>query len=92
MKVRALACALLALSSLSACAGKRVDTQQPPAWSTPDGKQQARLDMVQIALDAGNPNGALTMLASLRDDGAHGPEIDLLHGRALAAAQVGRWT
>lgn len=73
--------------SLLGCAGKqRVDTQPPPAWSTPDGKEKARLEMVEIMLDAGNPNGALTLLASLRDEGARGPEIDLIHGRALYQA------
>lgn len=82
---RLLPATLLVGAVLMGCAARKRDTAPAPAWTTPDGMQQARLDMVQLALDAGNPDGALTLLAKLRDEGARGPEIDLVHGRALVA-------
>ena len=76
----------LAALLLGCAAHKGADTQPPPLWSTPDGKDKARMEMVQVMLDSHNPTGALSLLATMRQDGVKGPEIDLLHGRALYEA------
>lgn len=89
MSRRALALAL-ALGSAPAVARDRKADRAPeassPAWATPEGKRAAQLEMVELLMQAQNPDGALAMIAQMRTDGAEGPEIDLVQGRALADA------
>lgn len=80
--------ALLGIVLLAGCAARRGATnagnvEQTPAWATPEGMDRARLDIVQLLLDADNAEGALSMIARLRADGFSDPELDLMQGRAL---------
>lgn len=82
---------LLLTLLLTACGTLRAASRPPPdeeapAWSTPEGRDKARLDLVSLLLDANNVDGALTLIAQLRTDGFKGPDLDLLHGQALARA------
>ncbi len=77
---------LLCLSLSLGCAARKApqpDSEQTPAWATPSGKDQARLDVVHLLLDGGNPEGALAMIARLRAEGFEDPQLDLLQGQAL---------
>lgn len=73
------------LVGLIACGAARARPAAPevPAWTTPTGRDEARLELVEMLLDSGNPEGALAMVARVRAEGARGPELDLLQGRAL---------
>lgn len=76
---------LPALLLLIGCAAHaRAEAEAPPAWATPEGRDSARLDVVRLLLDNGNPEGALTLIAKLREQGFEDPELNLLQGQALA--------
>lgn len=82
---------LLGMVLLAGCAARRGassarDVEETPAWATPEGKDRARLEVVQLLLDAGNADGALTMIARLRSDGFEDPELDLMQAKALVMA------
>ena len=55
----------------------------PPAWSTEDGRQVARVELVDSLLDNGQPEAALTVLREMRAAGAEGRELDVLEAQAL---------
>ena len=82
----------LVLMLLAACAARRgseggVAAVEEPAWSTPDGAEQTRLQLVEALLASGSPDAALAMVGRLRSDGLGGADLDVLQARALV--QVG---
>jgi Flp pilus assembly protein TadD len=73
---------------LAACAARRgadadLPVETPPAWSTPDGAEQTRLQLVEALLESGSPDAALAMVGRLRADGLGGADLDVLQARAL---------
>ena len=83
-----LAALLLSVSLLSACAttGKeRVRPQPAPAWSSADGRLEARLDMAETMLRAGQPERAVAVLSTARQEESGSYELDLLQARAFQA-------
>lgn len=75
----------IAMLLITGCASKSVREQavDPPPWSTPSGKEQTRLELADRLIDAGAHASALDLVTLARVDGASGPELDLLTGRAL---------
>ena len=82
---------LILLFALSACGPKRGSTPAdgPPTWATPSGREQSRLDLVRVLLDSDQVHAALSLLGSMREEGAKGPDIDILQARALR--RLGMW-
>lgn len=78
---------LLGCSLIGGCAPKK-DVEPIARWRTPEGASQVRLDLTDALLDNGNVVEALQLLTRLREDGAKGPEVDLLQGRALAQQEL----
>lgn len=81
---------MLAAGLATACAttGKdraRSVSQPPPAWVSADGRLDARLDMAETMLRAGEPERAVAVLTAARQDQAEGFELDLLQARAFQA-------
>lgn len=72
----------LALGS-AGCANKNRDIVDPAPWQTDDGKQQTRIEIAEKMLGLGYADEAMTLLKLARDDGADGPQVDLLTGHAL---------
>lgn len=77
--------ALLIALMLVGCASRSVREQavDPPPWSTPDGKEQTRIEIAERLIGAGAYAEALNLLQAARDDGSAGPKLDLLTGKAL---------
>ena len=83
--------ALLALAAAvlpsTAFAGKRAEqrarAEPTPSWSTPDGRERARLDLVVALIDGGRNEEALQLIGQLRRDGKPPVEIDVLQAKAL---------
>lgn len=78
----------LLVAMLAACATRRaaepdVAPAEPPAWSTPEGAEQTRLQLVEALLASGSPDAALAMISRLRADGLDGADLDVLQARAL---------
>lgn len=76
--------ALVLLVLLPACAGQRAARRgmEEVAWD-PKSKDEVRLDLVEITLEAGHPQQALDMIGVLRQEGVKGEQVDLLYARAL---------
>lgn len=73
---------------LAACAARRgVDPDatpsEAPMWTTPEGAEQTRLQLVEALLDSGSADAALAMISRLRSDGLGGPDLDVLQSEAL---------
>jgi Flp pilus assembly protein TadD len=78
----------LVLLLLAGCAARRgpdgdLAASEPPAWSTPDGAEQTRVQLVEALLESGSPDAALAMVGRLRSDGLVGADLDVLQARAL---------
>lgn len=70
----------------TACAARRHGTvSPPPAWQAPEARDEARLDMADALVDAGSPEAALQLVATMRTEGHRGADLDLVQARALAA-------
>ncbi len=68
------------------CAGRRLprsEVDQPPIWSTREGRDDTRVELAEALIDANAPEAALEMIAGLRADGATSSELDRVHSRAL---------
>ncbi|MCB9777211.1 MAG: tetratricopeptide repeat protein [Alphaproteobacteria bacterium] len=67
-----------------ACGGARkAQVRQPPAWSTEEGKDQARIDIADALARNGSSEAALKMVAELRGEDLDPYELDLIQARAL---------
>ncbi len=64
---------------------QRIGAQPAPAWSTAEGRLDARLDMAESMLEAGHPERAAQVLATAREEQPSGWEIDLLQARTFQA-------
>lgn len=78
----------LMLLLVAACAARRgpdgeVTALEAPAWSTPDGAERTRVQLVEALLESGSPDAALAMVGRLRSDGLAGADLDVLQARAL---------
>jgi Flp pilus assembly protein TadD len=83
----ALCAALVLGSTLAGCAkggsaGGAV-VEDEPAWSTREGRDQVRLDIVNTMIDAGTPESALRLIGDMRKEGQSGLDLDLAQARAL---------
>ena len=92
---------LLALGCAHTTAGQqRPDPVPPPAWSTTQGRHQARLDMAQTLVDMGRMQEAIAVLTEARAESGPELELDILQARIYlrmgmaseAAAILGSWT
>lgn len=72
---------LLATALFLGCAGKRAEPT--PVWSTPHGREQARIELARTLVDHGSPEAALSLIGQIRAGGGKGAEIDLVQGRAM---------
>ena len=48
--------------------------------------RQVQLDLASAMVEGGQPNAALGLIATLRQQGARGPDLDLLQARAARQA------
>lgn len=74
---------MLALTPDAAAAKHRPSPTSPPAWSTREGREEAQLTLVRLALEGQNPEGALSLITALEQQGQKSPSLDVLHGAAL---------
>jgi Flp pilus assembly protein TadD len=76
---------LLLAISLVGCAhsGKEAkpEAAPPPAWTTQEGRQQARIDMARSLAEMGRMNEAVTLLAEARTEPGSELELDVLQAR-----------
>ena len=74
----------LLLGLQTACAAHHHGPLPPePAWETPDGKNQARIDMAEALAKGGSPEAALAMVSQLRGEGIRDLRLDVIQARAL---------
>lgn len=73
---------LLLGSGLPACTSRK-GLEPAPAWQTPQGRDQVRLELAESLLEAGAVPTATQLLADLRAEGHTEPVLDYLQGRAL---------
>jgi len=79
----ALVAALLAACATRQSTDPPAAPSEPPAWSTPEGAEQTRLQLVEALLASGSPDAALAMVSRLRADGLDSADLDVLQARAL---------
>ncbi len=65
--------------------GGRESIQPPPAWASADGRLDARMNMAETMLRAGEPERAVAVLAAIRQEQEGGYAVDLLQARAFQA-------
>lgn len=83
---RAWAATLLCASLLGCAKGGPAGgavVEDEPAWSTREGREQVRLDIVNTMIDAGTPESALRLIGDMRKEGQSGLDLDLAQARAL---------
>ncbi len=81
--MRLVLAALLVLATGCASKAARAQAVDPPPWSTPEGKEQTRIEIAERLIDAGACIEALDLLRLAREDGGLTSLIDLQTGRAL---------
>ncbi len=76
---------LVLLGVALSCAGRRLpEVRLEPVPLTEPA--QVKAELAQTLLSRGQADAALSLVAQLRAAGHRGPELDVLHGRALHAA------
>jgi Tfp pilus assembly protein PilF len=80
-------CLMTATVPASAVGARRdkASIEEPAAWETPDGRDEARLAFARGLLDSGSPDACLELIAQLRRDGVKGIDLEKLHAEALRA-------
>jgi len=68
----------------SGCAARSQDISPSPVWATKTGREQAKLELASALLDNGNAEAALQLLGQMTAQGARGPDLSVMQGRALA--------
>ena len=76
---------LLLVLFLGACAASnaRRDVDPTPSWATPDGRTQAKIELVEALVVNGTPEAALQMISQMVEQGVRHPNLLVLQGRAL---------
>ncbi len=78
--------ALALLLPAMACAhGQRVEPQPPPAWSSREGRHEARLEMAHTMMELGRHREALAVLTQAREESGPELELDVLQARTYLA-------
>ena len=57
--------------------------EPPPAWSTEEGQEQTRVELVETMLSTGQPEAAIHLLNEMSASGVSSPKLTMLHARAL---------
>ncbi|MFT5683817.1 MAG: Flp pilus assembly protein TadD [Myxococcota bacterium] len=72
---------------LGACANRPPpETVAPaPEWTTEEGQEKTRLELVESMLESNHPDAALTLLNQIHASGISSPELTMLQARALRA-------
>lgn len=69
---------------LLGCAARSPEAaSEPPSWSTEEGVEIARLELVEALLDAGQPDAALHVIREIEASGVEGATLDVLQAAAL---------
>ena len=80
-----LAIALLVWGCAHAPKIPRAEVRSEPAWRSPDGRLEARVEMAGVLLASGRNEEALQVVAMARQEGGSGLPLDLIQARALHA-------
>lgn len=78
--------ALLVLPWVFGCAkagALDAPVEDAPEWTDPSGKQSLRLELGASMVVGGAPEGALSIVRALREEGQKGAQVDVLEARAL---------
>ena len=75
----------LILLLVGACApnSARRDVDPTPSWATPEGRNQAKIELVEALVVNGTPEAALQMISQMVEQGVKHPDLLVLQGRAL---------
>ena len=72
------------LPCLIACGANRAGVEPTPPWATSQGRETAKTELAEALLESGNPEAALRLIGKMRDQGAKGPKIMVIQGKAMA--------
>jgi Flp pilus assembly protein TadD len=72
---------------ISACASRSLPSPVAPApeWTTEEGQERTRIELVESMLDSNQPDAALQLLNQIHAAGISSPELTMLQARALRA-------
>lgn len=77
----------LVLALLLGCgASRRGVVHDPPRWQSEEGKTDSRIALADALARGGSADQSLTLIAQLRTEGIHSPELGLVQARALRQA------